>query len=356
MNLVAGESLIDLILSSPGAPPLPGARQPSASTRADVPRDGGAGAAGAGVGDGDTVTPGTAVLASPGGGPFNTARTIARLGQPARFLGRFSADPFGHMLAGQLTSDQVELALPERVPEPTALAIVSLSGAGVPRYWFHLTGTAAFVLDQASAASALREDVTAMHIGSLGLVVEPMATEVERLVHSLPASVLLFVDPNWRESAIPDSAAHRDRIRLLMPRTDILKTSTEDLGYLAPGHSVPDAAAMFLGWGAGCVLVTDGPAPVRAYTATDRLEVTVPSLPVVDTVGAGDAFGGGFLAWWAEYGLAREDLGQTGPLRAAVTAAARIAALTCGRAGADPPWRRDLDAAEDWGRAPKATA
>ena len=91
--------------------------------------------------------------------------------------------------------------------------------------------------------------MTAVHIGSLGLVVEPMATEMERLVRSLPAPALLFVDPNWRESAIPDSAAHRDRIRRLMPRTDIVKTSTEDLGYLAPGRGVPDAAAMLLGWG-----------------------------------------------------------------------------------------------------------
>ncbi len=338
MILVAGESLIDLILSSPAAPSTPGAGLPPAD------------------GDGGTVTPGSAVLASPGGGPFNAARTIARLGQPARFLGRFSADPFGLMLAGQLGSDQVELALPERVPEPTALAIVSLSGAGIPQYWFHLAGTAAFVLDQPSAAGALREDVTAVHVGSLGLVVEPMATEVERLVRSLPASVLLFVDPNWRAPAIPDAAAHRDRIRRLMPRTDILKTSTEDLSYLAPGRSVPEAAAMLLGWRARCVLVTDGPAPVRAYTATDRLEVAVPPLPVVDTVGAGDAFGGGFLAWWAEHGLAREDLTQTGPLRAAVTAAALVAALTCGRAGADPPWRRDLDGAQDWGHAPRATA
>ena len=340
MIVVAGESLIDLILSSPAAPLRPGGGLPPA----------------AGDGNGDTVRPGSTLLASPGGGPFNAARTIARLGQPARFLGRFSADPFGDMLAGQLTSDQVELALPDRVPEPTPLAIVSLSGAGLPRYWFHLAGTAAFVLDQAATAGALSGDVTAVHVGTLGLVVEPMATEVERLAHSLPASALLFVDPNWRESAIPDAAAHRDRIRRLMPRTDILKTSTEDLGYLAPGRSVADAAAMLLGWGARCVLVTDGPAPVRAYTATDRLEVAVPPLPVVDTVGAGDAFGGGFLAWWAERGLAREDLTQTGPLRAAITAAALVAAVTCGRAGADPPWRRDLDGAQDWGRAPRATA
>ncbi len=327
MILVAGESLIDLILSAP---------------------DG----AGGGDGGGDEGGPGNVVLASPGGGPFNAARTIARLGQPARFLGRFSDDPFGLTLAGQLVKDQVELALPGRVPQPTALAIVTLSGAGVPRYWFHLAGTATFVLDEPSAAAALSDDVTAVHVGSLGLVVEPMATEVERLVRRLPDPVLLLVDPNWRAAAIPDAAAHRDRIRRLLPRTDILKTSTEDLTHLVPGRSVPEAAAALLRSGARCVLITDGPEPVRACTAAARLEVAVPPVEVVDTVGAGDAFGGGFLAWWAGHGLTREDLTRPELLGAAAAAAARVAALTCGRAGADPPWRRDLDATGDWGRAP----
>src|ERR1700742_1889061 len=55
------------------------------------------------------------VHASPGGGPFNAARTIARLGQPARFLGRFSADPFGQILSEKLVQDGVELAIPGRV-------------------------------------------------------------------------------------------------------------------------------------------------------------------------------------------------------------------------------------------------
>ena len=336
MILVAGESLIDLILSGP----------------AGAGDAGGPGDVGGHADAGDSSDPGSVVLASPGGGPFNAARTIARLGQPARFLGRFSDDPFGVMLAGQLVQDQVELARPERVPQPTALAIVTLSGAGIPRYWFHLAGTAASVLDEASAAAALSDDVTAVHVGSLGLVVEPMAAEVERLVRRLPDPVLLLVDPNWRAAAIPDAAAHRDRIRRLLPRTDILKTSTEDLTYLVPGSSVPEAAAALLSWGARCVLITDGPEPVRAWTVAGQLEVPVPRVEVVDTVGAGDAFGGGFLAWWAEQGLTREDLARPELLGAAVTAAARVSALTCGRPGADPPWRGELDATGGWERAP----
>ena len=60
---------------------------------------------------------------------------------------------------------------------------------------------------------------------------------------------------------------------------------------------------------------------------------------MVDTVGAGDAFGGGFLAWWAEHGLGRDSLTDPAAVRAAAAAAAAVASLTCQRPGADPPWR-----------------
>jgi fructokinase len=36
--------------------------------------------------------------------------------------------------------------------------------------------------------------------------------------------------------------------------------------------------------------------------------VPAPRAKIVDTIGAGDAFGGGFLAWWSERGLTRDAL------------------------------------------------
>jgi fructokinase len=296
------------------------------------------------------VGPDHGVHASPGGGPFNAARTIARLGQPTRFLGRFSDDPFGQLLTGKLAQDGVELAIPGWVAEPTALAIVAVGGLGVPEYWFHVAQTAGFVLDQPTAQRALRADVTAVHVGSLGLVVDPMASELEQLVQRLSPDVLLLLDPNWRAQAIPDADAHRARLRRLLLRTDILKTSTEDLSFLVPGRGIADAARILLDWGARCVLVTDGPSSIHAFTDGDQIAVQVPPVEVVDTVGAGDAFGGAFLAWWAERGLARENLAHSPQLLAAVTAAARVASLTCARAGAEPPWRHELDTDEEWGQ------
>jgi fructokinase len=240
--------------------------------------------------------------------------------------------------------------VPGRVAEPTALAIVALGGQGVPEYWFHVTQTAGFVLDQPTAQRALQADVTAVHVGSLGLVVDPMASELERLIQRLSPDVLLVLDPNWRAQGIPDADAHRARLRRLLARTDILKTSTEDLSFLVPGCGIADAARTLLDWGARCVLVTDGPDSIHAFTGRDQLAVQVPPVEVVDTVGAGDAFGGAFLAWWTEHGLGRENLAHSPQLLAAVTAAARVASLTCARAGAEPPWRHELDTDEEWGQ------
>jgi fructokinase len=65
---------------------------------------------------------------------------------------------------------------------------------------------------------------------------------------------------------------------------------------------------------------------------------------VVDTIGAGDAFGGGFVAWWDQAGLGREDLADLDLVGEAIAAAVEVAALNCTRVGADPPRRVDLGA------------
>jgi fructokinase len=293
------------------------------------------------------------ITARPGGGPFNTARTIGRLGLSPVFLGRLSADRFGRMLRAAMAADGVTPAVPEPADTPTTLAVVDVDPAGSPRYRFYLDGTSAPALEYPALLGALPAGLTALYAGGLALVMEPIATSIERLIAGdLPPGALLMVDPNCRPEVITDRAAYLARLARILSRADVAKLSVEDLDYLAPGIPAPAAAAGLLGQGPALVLLTDGPRPARAFLPGEVVSAEVPPVTVADTVGAGDAFGGAFLAWWAGSGLARSGLHRPGPVREALRAAAEVAALTCTRVGAEPPWLAEVAGRAGWRTSP----
>ncbi len=132
------------------------------------------------------------------------------------------------------------------------------------------------------------------------------------------------------------------RLEAVLARADVVKVSGDDLAYLASGVGWRVAARSLLEPGPSVVLVTDGGRAVGVVGRAMTFEVPVPAVPVVDTVGAGDAFGGGFLARWIERGLGRAELADPAALRDAVVLAIEVAGLTCQRPGADPPHRSEL--------------
>jgi fructokinase len=292
----------------------------------------------------DRITsPGGEVREVPGGGPYNTARTVARLGVHAAYLGCISRDPLGERLVGELAADGVDLGLVVRTDAPSTIAHAMLDASGAASYRFESEGTAAPALDRSSALRALDASPSAVHVGTLGLVFEPVGTSLESLAAATPPGTLVMLDPNARPSATPDADAWRARIRVIARRADIVRASTDDLAFLDPGRAPLDAAVVLLSDGAGLVIVTDGGGPIQVLgPGRDPLVVPVPLGPVVDTVGAGDAFGGGFLAWWVERGLGRAELTDSAPVLEATRFASRVAALTCARAGADPPRRTEV--------------
>ncbi|HEX5295679.1 MAG TPA: carbohydrate kinase [Streptosporangiaceae bacterium] len=287
-----------------------------------------------------------------GGGPFNVARAVARLGQPATFLGRLSGDRFGQLMRADLERNGVRIAVDAPSDEPTTLALVDVDQAGVPAYHFYLAGTSAAAIGPAEAV--LPPGAVALHVGTLGLVMEPVGTSIEHLVAAAPEDVTVMLDPNCRPGAIPSRQGYLDRIGRILARADVVKVSTEDLAYLFPGQDAGPAAADLLGQGPACVLVTDGAAPVRAFTAVKEIKADVPAAPVVDTVGAGDSFGGAFLAWWAGNGHGRADLGDPDLVREATQASVYASVVTCTRRGAEPPWAYELAGHDGWRWLPPA--
>jgi len=289
------------------------------------------------------IAPDGRIAAQPGGGPFNTARTVGRLGLTPVFLGRVSRDRFGRMLRDRLDADGVRVGVPELTGAPTTLAAVDVDPAGGAQYHFYLAGTSAADLEYPLLSGALPRDVTALHAGTLALVMEPVATSIERLIAgALPPRALVMIDPNCRPQAITDRPAYLARLGRILSRADVAKVSTEDLAYLFPGMEVPAAAAAVADQGPVLVLVTDGPRTARAFLPDGQVTVDVPPVTVADTIGAGDAFGGAFLAWWSGQGLTRAELAQAGLVRAALEVAVEVASLTCTRVGAEPPGRGEV--------------
>ena len=132
----------------------------------------------------------------PGGAAFTTARTIGRLGQPVAYLGRLSTDRFGTTLERMLAADGVRLDAVVRTDEPTTLALAEIDETGSARYRFYERATSAPGLTPEAALAALPPAVGILHVGTLGLTLEPMATALEAVVEELSGQALVMVDPN----------------------------------------------------------------------------------------------------------------------------------------------------------------
>ena len=287
--------------------------------------------------------------AAPGGGPFNTARALARLGVPTAFLGRLSNDVFGRELADLLVADGASLEYASFGSESTTVALADVDDEGLAGYRFLVQGTSAPNLLPEMLPSRLDAAVNAIHVGTLGLVLEPMASTLTDLVDVEKDGRVIMLDPNIRLGLAPDDE-YRDRLAHVISESSIVKASDSDLAWLYPGLDHEQAADRILEDGVCLVVVTLGARGAFGAHRGFRLHVDAVPVEVVDTIGAGDAFGAALLAWLHDHQAMRPDLTlEEGELKSALDFACLAAALTCARAGAEPPWKWEMEAGTEVG-------
>ncbi len=286
---------------------------------------------------------GTAYIPHPGGSPYNVAMGAGRLGTPVGFLGRISQDAFGQLLRRHLAASQVSLDYVKEGQQLTTLALVSPSESG-ESFSFYCDNTADRLLYPEDLPATLPAN-TALHFGSYSLVLEPIASTLELLMQREARRRLISLDPNVRPFLIPNRGAYLERLEDWLGLVDLVKVSQADLEWLYPGQDPETIALEWKSHGPVMVIVTRGGQGALAVCGSGITRVQAPQVQIVDTVGAGDAFMSGTLSWlwnagvWSRAALESLNTEQTTAL---LGFAARVAAITCTRAGANPPWRGEL--------------
>ncbi|TNJ42091.1 carbohydrate kinase [Phaeobacter sp. B1627] len=280
-----------------------------------------------------------------GGAVFNTAIALGRLGRDVSLLSGVSTDLFGVQLQAALADSNVGQGYLLRSGRPTTLAFVKLEN-GHAKYAFYDENTAGRMLE-AEALPTLGDEVSALFFGGISLACEPCADTYAALLARADGDRAVMMDPNIRPGFAPDEARYRARLMAMLAQADIVKVSDEDLDWIIPdGDGFEGKAAALQSHGPSVVLVTRG-AEGATGILPDGAQVTVPAetATVVDTVGAGDTFNAGVLARLDELGLLSKSALKTlqaAPLEKALAYGAKVAAITVARAGANPPWAREL--------------
>jgi fructokinase len=288
--------------------------------------------------------------AVPGGGPYNVAIGLARLGHRTTLMARLADNAFGRLLREHAQAEGVGLGAAPRAAEPATLAVVSLDAAAQASYDFYVEGTADWQWT-AEEISRAPGGTAVLHFGSIASWTPPGDARILGLAHQLRGrgDVLVSYDPNVRPGLLADHGHGERMIERAVRLAHLVKASTDDIAWLYPDRRPDEVARHWLRLGPSVVVITASADGADAFTA-HGLAVHRPArdITVVDTVGAGDSFTAGLIG-----SLIRHD--QSGPsalarcpadrLAGALDDAILVASLNCQRRGNDPPTIADVTAA-----------
>jgi fructokinase len=274
-----------------------------------------------------------------GGGPANTAKALARLGHDVNFIDGISTDDYGVKARAELLADEVNLDLALTSDKPTCLAIVTLAADRKASYEFKIDGTATFDFDLNWLPDPSVHKPSVLQIGTLVTIVEPGASVLYDWAMKVAEFAPIVFDPNIRPSVMGDRDRYQAAVEKWAAISSVIKVSDDDLTWLFPGQPFEEIAKRWVADGAALVVVTRGVNGSIGYTESGVEEALGVKIDLVDTVGAGDTVGAVIIEAMVRDGILSL---QGEGLKKVLNRAAAAAAITCSRAGAQPPYKHEL--------------
>ena len=275
-----------------------------------------------------------------GGGPANTAKALSKLGIDTQFIDGISSDQYGQMAKGDLVASGAKLDYVKYSDKPTCLAIVSLSDSGSASYEFVIENTATFNFKSDWLPNPQTERPSLLHIGTLATAIEPGASVLFEWAQSVAKVAPIVFDPNIRPAVISDRKQYVKQVERWVSISSAVKVSGEDLQWLYPSLEIEQVVDNWLVKGPSLIVVTNGDEGLAGYRVGEKVIVDAVKVTVADTVGAGDTVGAILVEAIVKDGLS--SLGGA-RLEMMLKRAAKAAAITVSRSGANPPTLKEIE-------------
>jgi len=234
-----------------------------------------------------------------GGADSNVAIGLSRLGIDAVWVGRVGADPLGRRVVRDIRGQGVDARVIVDPDAPTGLMIKEKRTPHTTRVWFYRSGSAGSRLTVDDIDPHLVESAALIHVTGITASISDSARETVHEVVRLArrSGVRVSFDVNHRRS-LWRTGDPAPVYREVAAAADLVFAG-EDEAALLTGTRTSDPAelvAALAHLGPSTAVVKRGAAGSIGYHDGAVLEHAAIAVPVVDSVGAGDAFVAGFLA------------------------------------------------------------
>lgn len=233
----------------------------------------------------------------PSGAPAIFIDQVARMGASAGIVAAVGDDDFGRVNLRRLEADGVDISAIAIAPRhPTGTAFVRYRPDGGRDFVFNIALSAAGEIDLTADVRALIGRAGHLHLMGTALSI-PRAWPV--IVHAMEEigakGGTVSFDPNVRKEllASPDFGS---RFNDVLKRTDLLLPSGEEILVAAEAESEAEAVETLFRRGIGEIVMKRGADGASVFTPSGRIDVAGHKVEEIDPTGAGDCFGGAYVA------------------------------------------------------------
>ncbi|MGV8978312.1 MAG: sugar kinase [Cellulomonas sp.] len=218
---------------------------------------------------------------------------LARLGHRVQFFGRVGADAFGSRVRRALAGDGVDVSALRDDHRPTGLLLRDRVTDRAIEVAYARVGSAGSALAPDDVPIESVRSARVLHVTALTAALSGTAHDavMAAVVAARDAGTTVVLDPNTR-LRVAQASVWRELTSELAPLADVVLVGGDDARVICGDQ---DPTRWFHDAGTGTVVVKTGYGATES-TADGFWSVSGRRVPVVDPVGAGDAFAAGWIS------------------------------------------------------------